>query len=155
VNLFFHHKRVPAAVRRLRNLTARRGHALAVSAVGLSGVLGFAGQALAQAASPPGGIGAQMNLMSGEAVNAGGTAFSMGCYIAAAVCFFFGVWAAWQSRQPQHRETGYVGRAFAGLVLCGLFASAGVWINKASITASGGAATVTDNPQMVQFGAGG
>ena len=121
----------------------------------MSGVLGFAGQALAQATSPAGGIGAQMNLMSGEAVNAGGTAFSMGCYIAATVCFFFGVWAAWQSRQPQNRETGYVGRALAGLVLCGLFASAGVWINKASITASGGAATVTDNPQMMQFGAGG
>jgi hypothetical protein len=156
VNLSFHNKRVPAALRRLHNLTARRGGALAVSAVGLSVVFGFAGQALAQAAaSPAGGIGAQMNLMSGEAVNAGGTAFSMGCYIAAAVCFFFGVWAAWQSRQPQNRETGYVGRAFAGLVLCGLFASAGVWINKASITASGGAATVTDNPQMVQFGAGG
>jgi hypothetical protein len=155
VNLSFHNKCVSAAWGRLHKLTARRGRTLAVSAVGLSGVLGFAGQALAQAASPAGGIGAQMNLMSGEAVNAGGTAFSMGCYIAAAVCFFFGVWAAWQSRQPQHRETGYVGRAFAGLVLCGLFASAGVWINKASITASGGAATVSDNPQMVQFGAGG
>ena len=155
MNLSFHNTRVPAAVRRLRNLTARRGRALAVSAVGLSGVLGFAGQALAQAASPPGGIGAQMNLMSGEAVSAGGTAFSMGCYIAAAVCFFFGVWAAWQSRQPQNRETGYVGRALAGLVLCGLFASSGVWINKASVSTTGGAATVTDNPQMVQFGAGG
>ena len=155
MNLFFHHKRVPAAVRRLHNLTARRGRALAVSAVGLSGVLGFAGQALAQAAAPAGGIGAQMNLMSGEAVSAGGTAFSMGCYIAAAVCFFFGVWAAWQSRQPQNRETGYVGRALAGLVLCGLFASSGVRINKASVSTTGGAATVTDNPQMVQFGAGG
>jgi hypothetical protein len=42
----------------------------------------------------------------------------------------------------------------AGLVLCGLFASAGVWINKASITASGGAATINDNPAMVQFGTG-
>lgn len=155
MNLSFHNKRMPAALVRLHDITAHRGRPLAISAVGVSGVLGFAGQALAQAASPAGGIGAQMNLMSGEAVNAGGTAFSMGCYIAAAVCFFFGVWAAWQSRQPQNRETGYVGRALAGLVLCGLFASAGVWINKASITASGGAATVTDNPQMVQFGAGG
>jgi hypothetical protein len=118
-------------------------------------ILGFAGQAFAQAASPAGGIGAQMNLMSSEATNAGSLAFGMGCYIAAAVCFFFGVWAAWQSRQPQNRETGYVGRALAGLVLCGLFASAGVWINKASITASGGAATVNDTPAMVQFGAGG
>ena len=155
MNLSLHNKHVPAALARMHSLTVRRGRTLAASAVGLSGVLGFAGHALAQATAPAGGIGAQMNLMSGEAVNAGGTAFSMGCYIAAAVCFFFGVWAAWQSRQPQNRETGYVGRAMAGLVLCGLFASAGVWINKASITASGGAATVTDNPQMVQFGAGG
>ena len=155
MNLSLHNKHVPAALARMHSLTVRRGRTLAASAVGLSGVVGFAGHALAQATAPAGGIGAQMNLMSGEAVNAGGTAFSMGCYIAAAVCFFFGVWAAWQSRQPQNRETGYVGRALAGLVLCGLFASAGVWINKASITASGGAATVSDNPQMVQFGAGG
>jgi hypothetical protein len=155
VNLSLLNKRVPAGLARLHRRTVRRGRILALSAVGVSGVLAFAGQALAQASSPAGGIGAQMNLMSGEAVNAGGTAFSMGCYIAATVCFFFGVWAAWQSRQPQNRETGYVGRALAGLVLCGLFASAGVWINKASITASGGAATVTDNPQMMQFGAGG
>jgi len=155
VNLSFHNERVPDALARLHTLTARRIRALAVSAAAVSGVLGFAGRALAQATSPAGGIGAQMNLMSGEAVSAGGTAFSMGCYLAAAVCFFFGVWAAWQSRQPQNRETGHVGRALAGLVLCGLFASAGVWINKASITASGGAATVTDNPAMVQFGAGG
>ena len=155
MNLSFYNKRVPAALARLQEVTVGRGRTIAISAVGLSGVLGFAGRAMAQAASPAGGIGAQMNLMSGEAVNSGGTAFSMGCYVAAAVCFFFGVWAAWQSRQPQNRETGYVGRALAGLVLCGLFASAGVWINKASITASGGAATVTDNPQMVQFGAGG
>ncbi len=155
MNLSFHNKRVPDPLARLHTLTGRRIPALAVSAAAVSGGLGFAGRALAQAASPAGGIGAQMNLMSGEAVNAGGTAFSMGCYLAAAVCFFFGVWAAWQSRQPQNRETGHVGRALAGLVLCGLFASAGVWINKASITASGGAATVTDNPAMVQFGAGG
>ena len=139
----------------MRRAAVRRGKSLAIVATGFSGALGFAGHAFAQAQSPVGGIGSQMNLMSGEAVNAGGVGFSMGCYIAAAVCFFFGVWAAWQSRQPQNRETGYVGRALAGLVLCGLFASAGVWINKASITASGGAATVTDNPQMVQFGAGG
>jgi hypothetical protein len=155
VNLSFHNKRVPAGLARPHRRTVLRSRVLAISAAGVSGVLVFAGQALAQASSPAGGIGAQMNLMSGEAVNAGGTAFSMGCYIAATVCFFFGVWAAWQSRQPQNRETGYVGRALAGLVLCGLFASAGVWINKASITASGGAATVTDNPQMMQFGAGG
>lgn len=156
MNLFILNKHVPARLaQRMRNLAVRRGKLIGVTSLGLSASLGFAGQALAQAASPAGGIGAQMVLMSGEGVNAGGTLFSAGCYLAAAVCFFFGVWAAWQSRQPQNRETGYVGRAIGGLVLCGLFASAGVWINKASITASGGAATVTNNPQMVQFGAGG
>lgn len=156
MNLSVLNKHVPAGVpaRRMRTLAARRGKVIGATSLGMSASFGFAGQALAQAASPAGGIGAQANLMSGEAVNAGGTAFSAACYVAAAVCFFFGVWAAWQSRQPQNRETGYVGRAIGGLVLCGLFASAGVWINKASVTASGGAATVTNNPQMVQFGGG-
>jgi len=156
VNLSFQNKHGRARIaRRLRRLAIERSQSLAIAAIGLSGVFGYAGQALAQAASPAGGLGAQINLMSAEATNAGSLAFGMGCYLAAAVCFFFGVWAAWQSRQPQNRETGYVGRALAGLVLCGLFASAGVWINKASISASGGAATINDTPAMVQFGAGG
>ena len=131
------------------------GKVLAAIAGGVA--LGFAcaGQVLAQATSPAGGIGAQLNTMSGEAINSGGTAFGMACYIAAAVCFIAGAWALWQSRQPQHRETGYVGRGVAGLVLCGLLATAGVWINKASITASGGNSTITTTPQMVQFGNGG
>ena len=154
MNLSFHNKRVPAALGRLHNLTARRGRVLAASAVGLSGILGFAGRAFAAASSPTGGIGEQLNLMSSEATNAGSLAFAMACYLAAAMCFFFGVWAAWQSRQPQNRETGYVGRALAGLVLCGLFGTAGVWINKASISASGGSATINDTPAMVQFGSG-
>ncbi len=110
--------------------------------------------ALADAAAPAGGLGAQLNTMSGEAVNSGGTLFSAVCYLAAAICFGFGVWALWQSREPQNRETGYVGRGLAGLVLCGLFATAGVWINKAAVTASGGAATINDAPGMVQFGNG-
>ncbi len=118
-------------------------------------VLGFAGYAMAQATSPTGGLGAQVNTMTSEGLNAGSLAFEAACYLAAAGCFLFGVWALWQSRQPQNRETGYVGRGFAGLVLCGLFATAGVWINKASISASGGAATINTTPQMVQFGAGG
>jgi hypothetical protein len=138
-----------------RHLASLRGKVLAITASGVA--FGFAGasQAFAQATSPAGGIGAQLNLMSGEAINSGGTAFGMACYIAAAVCFILGAWALWQSRQPQHRETGYVGRGLAGLVLCGLLATAGVWINKAAITASGGNATITTTPQMVQFGAGG
>lgn len=128
---------------------------LAAISLGLSGALVGVAQALAQSAtSPTGGLGAQVVTMSGEGINAGGNAFTMGCYLAAALCFGLGVWALWQSRQPQNRETGYVGRGIAGLVLCGLFATAGVWIGKASVTASGGNATVNDTPAMVQFGGG-
>ena len=143
------------AVRKRRLVLFARGKALPALALGLGSALIFAGHALAQATSPTGGLGAQMNTMSSEAINSGGEAFGMGCYLAAAICFGLGVWALWQSRQPQNRETGYVGRGLAGLILCGLFATAGVWINKASVTASGGNATVNDTPGMVQFGAGG
>jgi hypothetical protein len=128
---------------------------LGAAAFGLAAGLGWAGQAFAQATSPAGGLGAQMNTISSEAIKSGGEAFGMACYLAAAMCFGFGVWALWQSRQPQNRETGFVGRGLAGLVLCGLFATAGVWINKAAISASGGAATVNNTPAMVTFGAGG
>jgi hypothetical protein len=126
-----------------------------VVATALSVGFAFAGHAFAQATSPTGGLGAQINTMSSEAINSGGEAFGMGCYLAAAICFGLGVWALWQSRQPQNRENGHVGRGLAGLVLCGLFATAGVWINKASVTASGGNATINTTPQMVQFGTGG
>jgi hypothetical protein len=137
-----------------RRMTVLEKLALAVP-FGTTGLLVMAGNAMAQATSPAGGLGAQMNTMSSEATNAGSLAFGAGCYLAAALCFGFGVWALWQSRQPQNRETGYVGRGIAGLVLCGLFATAGVWINKASISASGGASTVNNTPAMVTFGAGG
>ncbi len=122
---------------------------------GAAALLATAGHALAQATSPTGGLGAQVNTMSSEALNAGSLLFGSACYLAAALCFGFGVWALWQSRQPQNRETGFVGRGIAGLVLCGLFATAGVWINKASVSASGGSATINTTPTMVQFGAGG
>jgi hypothetical protein len=122
---------------------------------GAAALLAMAGHAMAQATSPAGGLGAQLNTMSSEGLNAGSLLFGTGCYLAAALCFGFGVWALWQSRQPQNRESGHVGRGIAGLVLCGLFATAGVWINKASVSASGGSATVNTTPQMVQFGAGG
>jgi len=137
-----------------RPMTFLERVALAVP-FGATALLGMAGRAMAQATSPTGGLGAQVNTMSSEGLNAGSLLFGTGCYLAAALCFGFGVWALWQSRQPQNRETGYVGRGIAGLVLCGLFATAGVWINKASVSASGGAATVNTTPQMVQFGAGG
>jgi len=105
------------AVVNKRRFASLRGKVLAAIAGG--GALGFAyvGHALAQANSPSGGIGAQLNTISGEAINSGGTAFGMACYLAAAVCFGLGVWALWQSRQPQNRETGHVGRGLAGLVL--------------------------------------
>jgi hypothetical protein len=143
------------AVARLRRLAGFRLKLLGVTAVVLASGFGYSGHAFAQAASPTGGLGAQANLISSEALNAGSTAFGMACYLAAAACFLFGVWALWQSRQPQNRDTGYITRGLAGLVLCGLFATAGVWINKASISASGGAATINTTPAMVQFGAGG
>ncbi len=135
-----------------------RGKVVPVLTLGASLSLAVVGHAFADAAtatSPTGGLGAQMNLISSEAINSGSTAFGMACYLAATVCFGLGVWALWQSRQPQNRETGHIGKGVAGLVLCGLFATAGVWINKASITASGSAASINDAPAMVQFGTGG
>ena len=138
-----------------RPLRRARGfwRSMAAIAFGLFCALVGVAQAFAQTAtSPTGGLGAQLNTMAGEAINAGGTAFGGACYLAAIVCFGLGSWALWQSRQPQNRETGYVGRGVAGLVLCGLFATAGVWINKASVTASGGNATINDTPTMVNFG---
>lgn len=155
MNLSVCNQRIPARVpqRALRSIPKRGWLAAFASELALG--LGYAGQALAQASAPSGGLGAQLNTMSGEAISAGGTAFGTACYLGAAVCFGFGVWSLWQSRQPQNREAGHVGRGLAGLVLCGLFATAGVWINKASITASGGNATIGTTPQMVQFGTGG
>ena len=139
-----------------RRLAINWRTALAELSLALTGVLAFAGHALAQTAtSPAGGIGAQMNLMSSEAINSGGTAFGMGCYLAAAACFGFGSWALWQSRQPQNREAGHVSRGVVGLVLCGLLATAGTWINKAAVSTSGGAASINNNPAMVHFGTGG
>lgn len=137
-----------------RRFVSLRRMVVPVFATTLSVGFAFAGHAFAQATSPTGGLGAQINTMSSEAINSGGEFFGMGCYLAAAVCFGLGVWALWQSRQPQNRESGHIGRGLAGLVLCGLFATAGVWINKASVTASGGNATINTTPQMVQFGTG-
>ncbi len=113
--------------------------------------LALSGAAFAQASSPAGGIGAQLNLMSGEAIDSGGTAAGMAMYAAALVVFIGACWALWKSRQPQGRETGYVGMGLAGLVLCGLFATGGTWINKAAMSTGGVAATVTNAPKVVAF----
>lgn len=99
-----------------------------------------------------GGTGEQINTMAGEAMNTGGTIFGVGCYLAAALCFVGGVWAIWASRQPQNRESGYVPRGVAGLVLCGLFVTGGTWINRASVTAGAGATTIDgSSSSMVTF----
>lgn len=148
-------KRPARPVGPVRRYMILRGRVLAAGSAFLGATLAATGQVLAQAASPSGGLGAQANLLSSEAINSGGTAFGAICYLAAAACFFFGVWALWQSRQPQNRDTGNVGKGIAGLVLCGLFATAGVWINKAAVSASGSGATVNNTPGMVQFGTGG
>ena len=138
-----------------RGVAVLRGRVLPVFTLAMAAGLAFAGTAMAQATSPTGGLGAQLNTMSSEATNSGSLFFAMACYLGATLCFGFGVWALWQSRQPQNRESGHIARGIAGLVLCGLFATAGVWINKASVSASGGNATVNTTPQMVQFGTGG
>jgi len=141
----------------IRAVVSKRFASLSTTLAAIAFGVAFAGQALAQtgASSPTGGLGAQLNTISGEAINAGGTAFGMGCYLAAASCFGLGVWSLWQSRQPQHREAGHIGRGITGLVLAGLFATSGVYVNKAAVTASGGNATITTTPQMVQFANGG
>ena len=151
MNITFLNKAVPvrAVPRRLR-LAATAGLASL-------GSLALSGGALAQsglggpATTTGGGLGAQVIAMSGEAITSGGTAAGMAMYGAALLVFIGGVWALWKSRQPQNRESGYVGMGLAGMVLCGLFATGGVWINKAANTASGGNATVTDTAQVVKF----
>ncbi|WP_034999025.1 hypothetical protein [Beijerinckia mobilis] len=124
---------------------------LGVGAAGVSLGALMTSQAFAQGAVQGNGIGAQLNNISSEAINAGGQFGGMAMYIAALICFVGGVWALWQAQQPQNREGGMRAAGIAGIVLCGLFATGGTWINKAANTASGAAATVNDTPQAVQF----
>jgi hypothetical protein len=149
-------KSAPAFCRAVGRASAR-GTASAIKAAGLLslGSVVVASEAFAQAASPTGGIGAQLNSISSEAINSGGEFGGMAMYGASLICFIGGVWALWQSRQPQNRENGRVAMGVAGLVLCGLFATGGVWINKAAVSASGGSASVNDTPTTVQFGSTG
>ena len=147
---------VRALSRRLRQpTTTRRLRQAATGSVATVSMLVLSAAAFAQggtaATSPTGGIGEQLNLLSGEAINSGGTAGGMAMYGAALLTFIAGVWAIWKSRQPQNREGGHMAMGVAGLVLCGLFATGGTWINKAAISASGGAATANGTTQVVQF----
>lgn len=114
-----------------------------------------AGALLAQAsafAQTTNGIGSQVQSMAQEASTTGGNVGSMAMYVAALVCLIAGAWALWQSRQPQNREGGKLAMGLAGLVLCGLFATGGVWIGKSAQSASGGAASITGTNSVVTFG---
>lgn len=111
-----------------------------------AGAVGFAAsQAVAQT------LGQQVQAMAQEASTTGGFVGSTAMYVAALVCFVAGVWAIWQSRQPENRESGRLGMGIAGLVLTGLFVTGGVWINKAANTTSGGNATISSQSQVVTF----
>lgn len=105
--------------------------------------------ASAQAAG--GTIGAQLGTMAQEGSTAGGTLASMVMYVAALIIFCAGAWALWQSRDPASREPGKVGQGIAAMLLCGLFVSGGVWINKASQTTTGGAPVETSAAAVVGF----
>lgn len=167
MNLTTHPQTVPAAaVPRGLCLAIGRGRSFSAAAAtsplrlalgATAASLALAGHALAQgAAGTPStaGIGAQIANMAQEGSNAAGNTGSMAMYAAALICLIGGAWALWQSRQPQNRESGRVAMGAAGLVLCGLFAAGGVWINKAANTTSGGNATVTSTAGLVTFGSG-
>jgi len=146
---------VRALPRRLRQaITTHRLRQAMTGSLATASMLVLSAAAFAQGTtptSPTGGIGEQLNLLSGEAINSGGTAGGMAMYGAALITFIAGVWAIWKSRQPQNREGGHMAMGVAGLVLCGLFATGGTWINKAAHSASGGAATANGTAQVVQF----
>lgn len=131
------------------SLTSRRSLKAGTAMLAASVVLLASGAAFAQSTS---GIGAQVGTMSQEATTAAGNLGSMAMYACALICLLGGAWALWQSRQPQNREGGKVAMGVAGIVLCGLFATGGVWIGKAAQTASGGSSTITSTNTPVTFG---
>jgi hypothetical protein len=123
--------------------------------VGALGSIVLVGHAFAQAATPStAGIGAQVQQMAQEGSTTGGFVGSMAMYGAALICMIGGAWALWQSRQPHNRESGRVAMGMAGLVLAGLFATGGTWINKAANTASGANSTISSTAGTVSFGTG-
>lgn len=123
--------------------------------LGALGSIVLVGHAFAQAATPStAGIGAQVQQMAQEGSTTGGFVGSMAMYGAALICMVGGAWALWQSRQPQNRESGRVAMGMAGLVLAGLFATGGTWINKAANTASGANSTISSTAGTVTFGTG-
>jgi hypothetical protein len=89
--------------------------------------------------------------MAQEGSTAGGTIASMAMYVGALIIFVAGAWALWQSRDPASREPGKVGQGLAALVLTGLMVSGGLWIGKASQTATGAAAVESSTAATVGF----
>ena len=83
------------AVPRSLQFAMTRGKSLAIRLAGGASLatLIAVGHAFAQATSPTGGLGAQLNSMSSEAINSGGEFGGMTMYAAALACFVGGVWA--------------------------------------------------------------
>ncbi len=123
------------------------------SASALTTVL-IAGHAMAQGTPSTAGIGAQVQNMAQEGSTTAGFAGSTAMYAAALICMIGGAWFLWQSRQPQNRESGRVAAGLAGLVLAGLFATGGSWINKAANTTSGASSTISSTAGVVTLGDG-
>jgi hypothetical protein len=150
---------MPLHPHRIRQYVTRARDAIFGSTAPVAGALAslvIAGHAFAQTATAStAGIGAQVQNMAQEGSTTGGFVGSMAMYGAALICMLGGAWALWQSRQPQNRESGRVAMGCAGLVLAGLFATGGTWINKAANTASGANSTITSTAGTVTFGTGG
>ena len=144
----------PAGLQR-RSFQLNRRAPLTVLKTGLvsaAGTVLMAAHAMAQATASTNGIGAQMQNMAQEGSTTGGFVAYMAMYVGALICFVGGVWALWQSRQPQNRESGRVAMGLAGIALCGLLVTGGTWINKAANTASGANANISSTAGTVTFG---
>jgi len=141
-------------LQQLRTANTRRARAVrftAGPAFAFAGTLLAAGHALAATASTA-GIGAQTQNMAQEASTTGGFVAWSAMYVAALICFVLGTWAVWQSRQEQNRSAGKLGMGLAGLALCGLFATGGIWIQKAANTTGGANGTISSTSNAVTFG---
>ena len=143
---------LPRGVRLASFPKAQRLRTSALGAASLMGTVLFSVAAMAQATPSTAGIGAQMQNMAQEGSTTGGFVASTAMYVGALICFVGGVWALWQSRQPQNRESGRVAMGLAGIALCGLLVTGGTWINKAANTASGANATISNTAGTVTFG---
>jgi hypothetical protein len=147
---------LPHGVRRHVTRTRDKVGGFMAPVAGVLMSMALAGHAFAQAATPStAGIGAQVQQMAQEGSTTGGFVGSTAMYGAALICMVGGAWALWQSRQPQNRESGRVAMGLAGLVLAGLFATGGTWINKAANSTSGANATISSTAGTVSFGTGG